>query len=136
VYLLDTNVISELRKRRPNPAVVDWLRGVPADNLHLSALTLGELQAGVEVTRAQDPEKAEEIEFWIDQVANTWNVLPMDARVMRAWARLMAGKQNELIEDAMIAAVAVVHRLILVTRNIKDFQSFGVQILNPLPVDR
>jgi toxin FitB len=136
VYLLDTNVISELRKRRPNPAVVDWLRGVPADNLHLSALTLGELQAGVEVTRTQDPEKAEEIEFWIDQVANTWNVLPMDARAMRAWARLMAGKQNELIEDAMIAAVAVVHRLILVTRNIKDFQSFGVQILNPLPVDR
>ena len=58
------------------------------------ALTLGELQAGVEVTRAQDAEKAEEIEFWIDQVANTWNVLPMDARVMRAWARLMVGQHE------------------------------------------
>ena len=68
-------------------------------------MTLGELQAGVEVTRAQDVQKAEEIEFWIDQVANTWNVLPMDARVMRAWARLMVGKQDELIEDGMIAAV-------------------------------
>jgi predicted nucleic acid-binding protein len=133
VYLLDTNVISELRKHRPHPAVVDWLRGVPADSLHLSAMTLGELQAGVEVTRARDVEKAEEIEFWIDQVANTWNVLPMDARVMRARARLMVGKQDKLIEDGMIAAVAVVHRLIVVTRNVRDFQPFGVQILNPFP---
>jgi predicted nucleic acid-binding protein len=131
VYLLDTNVISELRKRRPHPAVVDWLRAVPSDKLHLSALTIGELQAGVEVTRAQDPEKAEEIEFWIDQVANTWNVLSLDARVMRAWARLMVGRQDELIEDGMIAAVAVVHRLTVVTRNVRDFERFGVAIVNP-----
>ena len=133
MYLLDTNVISELRKRRPHPAVVDWLRAVPSDNLHIAALTLGELQAGVEVTRLQNPEIAEEIEFWIDQVANTWNIVPMDARVMRAWARLMVGKQDELIEDGMIAAVAVVHRLIVVTRNVKDFKSFGTEILNPFP---
>jgi hypothetical protein len=133
VYLLDTNVISELRKRRPHPAVVDWLRAVPADDLHLCALTIGELQAGVEVTRTQDPAKAEEIEFWIDQVANTWNVLPLDAPVMRAWARLMVGRQDELIEDGMIAAVAVVHRLTVVTRNVKDFQPFGVALVNPFP---
>ena len=101
--------------------------------LHLSAFTIGELQAGVEITRAQDPQKAEEIEFWIDQAAGTWNVLPLDARVMRAWARLMVGQQNELIEDGMIAAVAVVHHLIVVTRNVKDFKPFGVQILNPFP---
>jgi toxin FitB len=133
VYLLDTNVISELRKPRPHPAVVDWLRAVPTDNLHLSAMTIGELQAGVEVTRTQDPAKAEEIEFWIDQVASTWNVLPLDARVMRAWARLMVGKENELIEDGLIAAVALVHRLTVVTRNIKDFKTFGVSLLNPFP---
>jgi toxin FitB len=63
VYLLDTNVISELRKPRPHPAVVDWLRAIPADNPHLPVMTIGELQAGVEVTRARDPAKAEEIEF-------------------------------------------------------------------------
>ena len=133
VYLLDTNIISELRKRYPHPAVVDWVRAVPSDDLYLSALTIGELQAGVEATRARDPEKGREIEVWIDQVASTWNVLPLDARVMRAWARLMVGQQNELIEDGMIAAVAVVHRLIVVTRNVKDFKPFGVEILNPFP---
>lgn len=131
--MLDTNVVSELRKRRPHPVVVDWLRGVPVDTLHLCALTIGELQAGAEVTRAQDLDKAREIEFWIDQVAGTWNVLPMDSRVMRAWARLMVGQPDELIEDGMIAAVAVVHRLIVVTRNVRDFKPFGVQILNPFP---
>ncbi|WP_428535930.1 type II toxin-antitoxin system VapC family toxin [Rhodopila sp.] len=131
MYLLDTNVISELRKRRPHPSVVEWLRGVASDDLYLSALTIGELQAGAEITRKQDPAKAEEIEFWIDQVANAWNVLALDARVMRAWARLMVGRQDDLIEDGMIAAVAVAHRLTVVTRNVKDFQRFGVAMLDP-----
>jgi hypothetical protein len=77
---LDTNVISELRRPRPHGAVVAWLEEAADEDLHLSAVTLGELQAGVELTREQDPEKAAEIEAWIDQVAQTWNVLSIDGR--------------------------------------------------------
>jgi toxin FitB len=80
LYLLDTNVVSELRKPRPHGAVLAWLDGTADEDLHLSAVTLGELQAGVEITRERDQEKASEIEIWVDQVAQTWNILPVDAR--------------------------------------------------------
>jgi predicted nucleic acid-binding protein len=131
VYLLDTNVISELRRTRPHGAVVAWLRDIPDTDLHLSAVTIGELQAGVEATRENDPDKAAEIEGWLDQVAATWNVLPMDAPAFRCWARLMHGRSDDVIEDAMIAATAQTHNLIVVTRNIRDFKRLGVQTLNP-----
>jgi hypothetical protein len=129
--LVDTNVVSELRKRRPRQAVVAWLEQAPDQSLHLSAMTLGELQAGVEITRAQDPSKAAEIETWIDQVAETWNVLPMDAATFRCWARLMHGRQENLLEDAMIAATAVIHDLTVVTRKLRDFKLFGIRTLDP-----
>lgn len=131
VYLLDTNVISELRRPRPHGAVVAWLQGIADDDLHLSAVTLGELQAGVEITREQDPAKAAEIEAWIDQVAQTWNVLSLDGRTLRTWAKLMHRQQDHLLADALIAATAIVHNLIVVTRNEKDFEAFGVRIFNP-----
>jgi predicted nucleic acid-binding protein len=131
VYLIDTNVVSELRKPRPHPLVVTWLRGVSDRDLYLSAVTVGELQAGVEVTRRQDKVKAAEIEAWIDQVAGAWNVLPMDARIFRYWARLMHGRSDNLIEDAMIAETAHVHGLVVVTRNIRDFEALGVPTLDP-----
>jgi toxin FitB len=131
VYLLDTNVISELRRPRPHGAVVAWLEGVADEDLHLSAVTLGELQAGVEITREQDPGKASEIETWIDQVASTWNVLPLDGRTFRAWAKLMHGRSDDLLEDALIAATAIVHHLVVVTRNVRDFAVFEVGTLDP-----
>jgi predicted nucleic acid-binding protein len=131
MYLLDTNVVSELRRRRPHPAVVAWLEQQPDQSLYLSAVTLGELQAGVEVTRAQDPAKAAEIETWVDQVADTLNVLPMDAAACRRWARLMHGRRDDLMEDAMIAATALLHDLTVVTRNLRDFKPFGVPTLDP-----
>ncbi len=132
MYLLDTNVVSELRKVRPHGAVLAWLRAADDANLHLSAVTIGELQAGVEITRAQDIAKAAEIEAWVDKVAASYNVLPMDARAFRCWARLMRGRSDRLIEDAMIAATAIVHNLIVVTRNLRDFAPFDVRTLDPL----
>jgi predicted nucleic acid-binding protein len=131
LYLLDTNVISELRRPRPHGAVVAWLQGIADEDLHLSAVTLGELQAGVEISREQDPHKAAEIEAWIDQVAQTWNVLPLDGRTFRTWAKLMHRRSDDLLEDALIAATAIVHHLTVVTRNVSDFAVFGVRIINP-----
>lgn len=131
MYLLDTNVISELRRLRPHGAVLAWLKGTADEDLHLSAVTLGELQAGVELTREQDPEKAAEIETWIDRVAQTWNVLPVDGRTFRVWAKLMHRRQDPLLADALIAATAIVHHLIVVTRNVRDFAVFEVGTLDP-----
>jgi toxin FitB len=131
MYLLDTNVISELRRPRPHGAVVAWLEGVADQDLHLSAVTLGELQAGVEITREQDPEKATQIETWIDQVAQTWNVLPLDGRTFRVWAKLMHRRSDDQLADALIAATAISHHLTVVTRNVRDFVPLGVETLNP-----
>ena len=108
-----------------------WLDGVADEHLFLSAATLGELQAGVETTRDQDAAKAQAIEAWIEQVAQTWNVLPMDGGTFRVWARLMYRRSNPLIEDAMIAATAIVNHLVVVTRNLREFEPFGVETLDP-----
>ena len=131
MYLLDTNVVSELRKTKPHGAVLAWLQTVPDDQLFISALTLGELQAGAERTRKQDQEKAEIIEGWIDQIAEAYEVIPMDANMFREWARLMDGRSDQLLEDAMIAATARVRGLIVATRNVRDFRGLAVEVLNP-----
>jgi toxin FitB len=111
--------------------VLAWLRATADTDLHLSAVTIGELQAGVEITRDQDAVKAAEIEAWLEQVAESYNILPMDGRVFRCWARLMHRHSDDLLEDAMIAATAKVHNLTVVTRNIRDFEPFGVAMLDP-----
>ena len=131
MYLLDTNVVSELRRQRPHGAVVAWLRSLDQRDLFISAVTLGELQAGIEVTRERDATKATEIEAWVDRVSETWNILPMDTATFRMWARLMHRRSDDLIEDAMIAATARVHGLQVVTRNVRDFKNFGIPVFNP-----
>jgi toxin FitB len=130
-YLLDTNVVSELRKPRPHGAVVAWLSDQAEEQLFLSAVTMGELQAGIERTRHQDPARASEIELWVDQLAASYQILPMDTPCFREWGRIMDRKPDQLLEDAMIAATARVHRLIVATRNERDFGQLDVRVLNP-----
>ena len=125
-----------MRKLRPHGAVVAWLQSAADADLHLSAVTLGEIQAGIELTREQDAAKASEIEAWADLVAASYNILPMDGDTFRAWARLMHRKPNSLYEDAMIAATATVHKLTVVTRNVIDFANFDVILLNPFDAAR
>ena len=135
MYLLDTNVVSELRRQRPHGAVVEWLNATPDADLAISAVTLGEIQAGIEITREQDASKADELESWADLVAGTYNMLPMDTPCFRMWAKLMHRKSDTLYEDAMIAATALVHGLTVVTRNTSDFELFGVGFYNPFRDD-
>lgn len=130
-YLLDTNIVSELRKPQPHGAVVSWIHDQQDEQLFLSAATLGELQAGIERTRRQDPAKASEIELWAEELATSFQILPMDATCFREWGRIIDRKPDELLEDAMIAATARVHHLIVATRNESDFARLDVRIFNP-----
>ncbi|MFZ3262956.1 MAG: type II toxin-antitoxin system VapC family toxin [Terriglobales bacterium] len=130
-YLLDTNIVSEMRKARPHGAVMAWLSAAEEAGLFVSAVTLGELQVGIERTRRQDPTKARELERWVDRVPAVYRVLPMDTVCFREWGRIMDKKPPELLQDALIAATARVHRLIVATRNERDFKQLDVRIFNP-----
>lgn len=131
MYLLDTNIVSELRKPEPHGGLLAWLDRAEESELHLSAVTLGEIQAGIEISREQDAAKAAETEAWLDLIVGAYNVLPMDGAAWRIWARLMHRRSDTLYEDAMIAATAIRHALVVVTRNVRDFEPFGVPVANP-----
>lgn len=134
MYLIDTNVISELRKPRPHGAVVAWMQRIEDRHLFLSVVSVGEIQAGIELTREQDPDKAAALETWLEGVVATRAVLDMDAAAFRQWARLMHRQSDTLHEDAMIAATAIRHGLTVVSRNVADFKALGVAVINPFDV--
>ena len=133
-FLLDMNVVSELRRHRPHGGVLAWLETVADADLHLASVTIGEIQAGIELSREQDATKAAEIEQWLNRVCDTFNILPMDGSAFRCWAQLMHRQSDTLYEDAMIAAIARVHQLTVVTRNVSDFRRFDVPLLDPFVV--
>ena len=131
MYLLDTNVVSELRRSNPHGAVAAWIQNTDIDQIHIASVTIGEIQAGIEITRGQDDAKADEIEAWLEHILKTFIIVPMDVRMFREWARLMHRKSDDLIVDAMIAATAIVNGMTVATRNVRDFEPFDVAVYNP-----
>ena len=107
MYLLDTNIVSELRRQKPHGAVVAWIQSVDDKDVYLSSITLAEIQASIEITRDQDAERAAELEAWLDEVATSYNILNLDGSAFRAWAKLIHKKSDTLYEDGMIAALAL-----------------------------
>jgi len=131
--LLDTNVISELRKgRRADRNVVEWFEGVAEEEIHLSVLVVGELRRGIERLRGRDARQAGTLEAWLRQVVREHadRILPVDSRVAEQWGRLTAMRSGSVI-DTLMAATAQVFELVLVTRNVKDVAWTGVSCLNP-----
>ncbi len=131
MFLLDTNVVSELRRTRPHGAVLAWLQPIPSNALHVSAVSVGEIQSGIEITRGRDAKKAAEIEVWLEKVLQTFQVLDVDAAAFRIWAKLMQRRSDDQMLDAMLAATAIVRNLTVATRNVRDFKGFGIDIVNP-----
>jgi len=132
-FLIDTNVISEVRKgERCDPTVAAWWAGVAEDDLWLSALVLGEIRKGVELARRRDPGKADVLEAWLADVVAGFGdrVLPVDTAVAEEWGRMNAVRPVPVI-DALLAATAKANGLTLVTRNGADVASLDVDVLNP-----
>ena len=132
-YLLDTNVLSELRRKTPNAGVVEWFAQRPASTLYLSVLTLGELRKGVE--GMADASRRTALLDWLEAelpIFFTGRILPIDVQVADRWGRLVAaaGRPVPAI-DSLLAATAAHHGLSLVTRNVRDFADFGLEVINP-----
>jgi hypothetical protein len=130
--LLDTNVVSELRKRRPDRNVLAWYAAVSSDDLFLSVLTIGEIRLGIERLRTKDAAQAEIIEHWLRvlQVAYRDRLIDVDAAVAAEWGRINAPDRLPVI-DGLLAASAKIRGWTLVTRNVSDLRSSGVSLLNP-----
>ena len=133
MYLLDTNVLSETRRPRPSAAVAGWIAATPPGRLHVSVLTLGEIELGIARIHGRgDHRQASALEHWLSQVEVGFEdrILPVTLSVAAAWGRQQYTRPIPAI-DALIAATARVHGMTVVTRNVKDFALTGLDILNP-----
>jgi predicted nucleic acid-binding protein len=131
-FLLDTNVVSEIRKRIPDPGVAAWFASVPADQLFLSVLVVGEIRQGIERLARRDPAQAEIFERWLARLVSVYQdrIVPVTADVAEAWGRLNVPDPVPVV-DGLMAATVLVHGWTLVTRNAGDVASTGVRLLDP-----
>jgi len=131
-YLLDTNVLSAMRRRGRHPAVTAWFRSVVAADLFMSVLTLGEVRKGIEEARGADPAFAQDLETWLQELEREFleRIVPIDQDIAEAWGRMLAVDDRAPV-DALLAATALVHGMALVTRNTKDFRARGVPVIDP-----
>lgn len=132
-FLVDTNIISELRKhKRSNPGVRDWFATVVDADLYLSVLVIGEIQQGIERARTRAPDKANALQEWLTQVKRVFGqrILPITVPVAEEWGRLNSARSLPTV-DSLLAATAIVNGLTLVTRNVADIADTGVVYLNP-----
>jgi hypothetical protein len=132
MYLIDTVVLSELRKRERHAGIVRWLRDKAVDALFLSAITIGEIERGILRQRAKNPVFADALSAWLDCTVETYGdrILPVDTRVGRRWGRLSA-RIGHGGADLLIAATALEHGLTVVTRNVRHFLHTGVPVEDP-----
>ena len=132
MFLLDTDVLSALRRRGRNPAVARWLERQRTSSLHLSVVTVGEIERGIARRRRRNPDFAEDLADWLDRIL-TWygdRVLAVDTATARRWGQLSSDLGHDG-PDLMIAATALEHGLTMVTRNTRHFEPTGVTVLNP-----
>jgi toxin FitB len=131
-FLLDTNVVSEIRKAAPHSGVAKWFASVPADRLFLSVLVVGEIRQGIERLARRDAAQAEIFEQWLSQLVDGYGdrLIPITERIAQAWGRLNVADPLPVV-DGLMAATALVHDWTLVTRNVSDMRSTGVRLLNP-----
>jgi len=131
-YLLDTCLISELRKTNCNPGVAAWMSSIEPDEAFLSVITLGEIRRGIELHRSKDAKESGALERWLLGLESHYaeRVLPITAAIADRWGRL-SPNQPLPVSDALIAATGLEHKLTVVTRNVADFQRSGVNSLNP-----
>jgi predicted nucleic acid-binding protein len=132
-WLVDTNVLSELRKReRAHPGIRDWFAQARDDDLFTSVLVLGEIRRGIESIRRRDVPSALALEQWLARLAGSFGdrILPVDAIVADRWGALNVPDPVPMV-DGLLAATAIVHDLVLVTRNVADVRSTGVRLLDP-----